>query len=104
MLGALGAILFFQEAFVRRAALWRWGRIAFLTVTLVWLGWIAGGQLSVVHVIAFLQSLLTGFRWETFLMEPIVFMLWGFRGPGTFVLGPGRSIADGCVRSVRCRN
>ncbi len=47
MLTVLSAILFFQESFVRRPKLWLRGRYAFLTVTLVWLGWIAGGQLSV---------------------------------------------------------
>ncbi|NIA69700.1 4Fe-4S binding protein [Pelagibius litoralis] len=89
MLTVLTAILFFQEAFVRRARLWRWGRIAFLTVTLVWLGWIAGGQLSVVHVVAFLHSLLSGFRWETFLIEPVVFILWGFVALGLLFWGRG---------------
>lgn len=89
LLTTLAAILFFQEAFVRRPALWRWGRIGFLTITLVWLGWIAGGQLSVVHVIAFLQSLLTGFHWETFLIEPLVFMLWAFVALGLLFWGRG---------------
>lgn len=89
MLVTLAGILFLQSAFVRRPALWRWGRISFLTVTLVWLGWIAGGQLSVVQVIAFLQSLLTGFRWETFLIEPVIFILWGFVGLGLLFWGRG---------------
>ena len=89
MLTVLTAILFFQEAFVRRARLWRWGRVAFLTVTLIWLGWIAGGQLSVVHVVAFLHSLLSGFRWETFLIEPLVFILWGFVALGLLFWGRG---------------
>ncbi|WP_422365659.1 4Fe-4S binding protein [Pelagibius sp.] len=89
MLAVLAGILFFQESFVRRAHLWRWGRIAFLTVTLVWLGWIAGGQLSVVHVVAFLHSLLSGFRWETFLIEPVVFILWGFVALGLLFWGRG---------------
>ncbi|HEY9057707.1 MAG TPA: 4Fe-4S binding protein, partial [Aurantimonas sp.] len=89
MLTSLAVILFLQEAFVRRPALWRWGRITFLTVTLVWLGWIAGGQLSVVQVVAFLQSLLTGFRWETFLIEPVIFMLWGFVALGLLFWGRG---------------
>lgn len=89
MLTTLAVILFLQEAFVRRPALWRWGRITFLTVTLVWLGWIAGGQLSVVQVVAFLQSLLTGFRWETFLIEPVIFMLWGFVALGLLFWGRG---------------
>jgi NosR/NirI family nitrite reductase transcriptional regulator len=36
------------------------------------------GQLSVVQVVAFIHSLLTGFRWETFLIEPVIFLLWSF--------------------------
>lgn len=89
MLVTLAGILFLQSAFVRRPALWRWGRIGFLTVTLVWLGWIAGGQLSVVQVVAFLHSLLTGFRWETFLIEPVIFILWSFVGLGLLFWGRG---------------
>ncbi|WP_227010381.1 NosR/NirI family protein [Pelagibius marinus] len=89
MLTVLALILFLQQSFVRRPRLWRWGRIGFLSVTLVWLGWIAGGQLSVVHIIAFVQSLLTGFRWETFLIEPVVFMLWSFVALGLLFWGRG---------------
>ncbi|PWE34349.1 protein NirI [Maritimibacter sp. 55A14] len=89
MLTMLAGILFFQESFVRRPRLWRRGRTAYLAVTLVWLGWIAGGQLSVVQVVAFLQSLLTGFRWETFLIEPVIFLLWGFVALGLLFWGRG---------------
>lgn len=89
MLFVLALILFLQEAFVRRPLLWRWGRIAYLSITLVWLGWIAGGQLSVVHVVAFVQSLLGGFRWETFLIEPVVFILWSFVALGLLFWGRG---------------
>jgi NosR/NirI family nitrite reductase transcriptional regulator len=89
MLSVLTGILFFQEQFVRRPRLWQYGRWAFLTVTLVWLGWIAGGQLSIVQVVAFVQSLLTGFRWETFLIEPIIFILWSFVALGLLFWGRG---------------
>jgi len=89
MLVVLTATLFFQESIVRRRRLWYWGRIAFLAVTFVWLGMVAGGQLSVVQVVAFLQSLLTGFRWETFLIEPVIFMLWGFVALGLLFWGRG---------------
>ena len=89
MLAVLTTMLFLQEQFVRRPDLWRWGRYAFLTVTLVWLGWIVGGQLSVVQVVAFLQSLLSGFRWETFLIEPVIFILWGFVALGMLFWGRG---------------
>jgi NosR/NirI family nitrite reductase transcriptional regulator len=89
MLVVLAGLMFLQEPFARRPALWRWGRIGYLTVTLVWLGWIAGGQLSVVQVVAFLHSLLSGFHWETFLIEPVIFLLWGFVALGLLFWGRG---------------
>lgn len=89
MLAVLAGLMFLQEPFARRPKLWRWGRIAYLSVTLVWLGWIAGGQLSVVQVVAFLQSLLSGFHWETFLIEPVIFLLWSFVALGLLFWGRG---------------
>ncbi|MBA4613339.1 4Fe-4S binding protein [Stappia taiwanensis] len=89
MLGVLTLILFFQESIVRRPKLWRWGRIGFLSVTLVVLGWGLNGQLSVVQVVAFIHSLLTGFRWETFLIEPVIFLLWSFVALGLLFWGRG---------------
>lgn len=89
MLCALTLILFFQESIVCRPKLWRRGRTAFLGVTLFGLGWGINGQLSVVQVVAFLQSLLGGFRWETFLIEPVIFLLWGFVALGTLFWGRG---------------
>ena len=89
MLTVLTGILFLQESFVKRPKLWLRTRYTFLAVTLVWLGWIADGQLSVVQVVAFLHSLLTGFRWETFLIEPVIFLLWGFVALGLLFWGRG---------------
>jgi len=89
MLTGSGGALFLQEFIARRPKLWRWSRIAYLSVTLVWLGWIAGGQLSVVQVVAFLQALLSGFHWETFLIEPVIFLLWGFVALGLLFWGRG---------------
>ncbi len=89
MLAGSGGALFLQEFIARRPRLWRWSRIAYLSVTLLWLGWIAGGQLSVVQVIAFIHSLLSGFHWETFLIEPVIFLLWGFVALGLLFWGRG---------------
>ncbi len=89
MLAVLFAIMIFQEPFVRRPRLWFRVRIGFLLTTTVWLGWALGAQLSVVQVVAFLQSLLSGFRWETFLIEPLIFILWGFVGLGLLFVGRG---------------
>jgi len=43
----------------------------------LWLGLYANAQLSVVNTITFSNALLTGFRWEYFLTDPLVFILWG---------------------------
>jgi len=74
----LTALLFFQDLVVRRPRLHQRLRIGFLTFTLVWLGWYAGAQLSVLNVLTFTHSLLSGFRWEFFLLEPLTFILWSY--------------------------
>jgi NosR/NirI family nitrite reductase transcriptional regulator len=91
MMGVLTLILLVQEWIVRRKRLWLALRLGYLALTLVWLGWVLNGQLSVVQVVAFVQSLLSGFRWETLLIEPVVFTLWSgvalcllFWGRGVF--------------------
>lgn len=87
----LTAIFFFQDQLVRRPKFYRGLRYAFLTWTLVWLGWYANAQLSVVNVLTFANALLTGFRWEYFLAAPLIFILWAgvaaaliFWGRGVF--------------------
>jgi polyferredoxin len=49
-----------------------------LLLTLVFLGLFANAQLSVVNVLTFIHALLSGFRWELFLLDPMVFTLWSF--------------------------
>ncbi len=89
MLMILTLILFAQEWITRRPRLWRIGRLTFLASTFLVLGMGLNGQLSVVQVVAFLHSLLTGFRWETFLIEPVIFILWGFTALGMLFWGRG---------------
>ena len=89
MLTILTLILFAQEWITRRPRLWRIGRLSFLASTFFVLGMGLNGQLSVVQVVAFVHSLLTGFRWETFLIEPVIFILWGFTALGMLFWGRG---------------
>lgn len=89
MLTVLTLILFAQEWITRRPKLWRIGRLSFLASTFLVLGMGLNGQLSVVQVVAFVHSLLTGFRWETFLIEPVIFILWGFTALGMLFWGRG---------------
>ncbi len=74
----LVCILLFQDELAKRVKLYRITRLTFLLITLVFLGLYAGAQLSVVNLIAFSQSLLGNFKWENFLLDPLIFMLWSF--------------------------
>jgi NosR/NirI family nitrous oxide reductase transcriptional regulator len=76
LIGVLTLIYFFQHPLVRRPILFDRLRLVFLAFILVWLGWIAHAQLSVVNVLTFTNSLLTGFSWDAFLVDPLIFVLW----------------------------
>ncbi|WP_370540449.1 4Fe-4S binding protein [Azospirillum sp. INR13] len=72
----LTGIFFFQDQLTKRPALYERVRTAYLVFTLVWLGWYATAQLSVVNVLTFANALRTDFRWDYFMMDPLVFILW----------------------------
>ena len=88
-LGALTLIFFFQNALVRRPNVYAWVRRGYLLFILVWLGWYANAQLSVVNVLTFANSLLTGFSWEYFLSAPLIFLLWASIAAGLLFWGRG---------------
>lgn len=77
-LAGLLLILSLQEAIVRRPRLHLALRVGFLTWTLVWIGWVASAQLSVIHVLNWVQSVREGVDWAFFLMEPLIFLLTAF--------------------------
>ncbi|WP_201772329.1 NosR/NirI family protein [Hoeflea sp. BAL378] len=72
----LTGVFFFQMQVTRHERFTYWFRMAFLTFTLVGLGWYANGQLSVVNILAFFSAVTTDFSWSAFLMDPLVFILW----------------------------
>ena len=78
LLGTLTVILFAQDWLARRRTLYRRVRMTFLTLTFLFIGLYSGAQLSVVNVVTFTHTLLEGFRWDLFLLDPLVFTLWCF--------------------------
>jgi NosR/NirI family nitrous oxide reductase transcriptional regulator len=74
---ALTLIFFFQDWLVKRRSLTDKVRIAYLIFTLFVIGWYFNAQLSVVNILAMFSALITGFDWGYFLMEPLIFILWG---------------------------
>ncbi|MBR0779877.1 NosR/NirI family protein [Bradyrhizobium iriomotense] len=89
MLAALTGIFFFQNLLVRRPVLYNWVRRGYLAFVLVWLGWYANAQLSVVNVVTFTNALVTGFHWEFFLAAPLIFILWAATAGGLLFWGRG---------------
>ncbi|RLA58846.1 MAG: hypothetical protein DRR04_10025 [Gammaproteobacteria bacterium] len=76
-LSVLTVIFFFQDWLVKRPVLTDRVRVGFLIFTLFGIGWYANAQLSVVNILAVLNALVSGFDWSYFLMEPLIFLLWG---------------------------
>jgi transcriptional regulator of nitric oxide reductase len=89
MLTVLTQALVFQDALAQRPRLYARFRLGFLLVTLFWLGWTLGAQLSVINVLTFINSLLAGFSWQIFLMEPLIFVLWAYVALALLFLGRG---------------
>jgi len=76
MLLVLTVVFFFQFHATANARVFYWFRISYLSFTLVFLGWYANAQLSVVNLMALAGSLRSGFSWDAFLMDPLVFIQW----------------------------
>ncbi len=88
-LAALSVILVFQDWVAARKRLYSWVRNGFLVFTLVWIGWIANAQLSVVNVLTFADALLAEFRWDFFLLDPLMFILWCYVAGAMLFWGRG---------------
>jgi len=89
LLVVLTGVMFISDPIVKRPKLYMGIRVSFLVIVVVWVGWIAGAQLSVVHVFTFAGSLLGEFNWEVFLLDPLIFLLWGGVAMGLLFWGRG---------------
>ena len=76
MLIFLTGLFFFQRQATINARSYFWIRMSFLTVTLVFIGWMNNAQLSVVNLLALAGALRTEFTWDAFLLDPLVFIQW----------------------------
>lgn len=77
-LALLMIIIFTQDYLVKRPKLLHRVRTSYLLFTVFYLGWYSLGQLSVVNVFTFAGALFSDFHWQLFLLDPIIFLLWGF--------------------------
>ena len=85
----LTTILFLQDKFTQHPRFLHWLRRGYLIFTVVFIGWYALGQLSVVNVLTFVHALVQDFRWELFLSDPVIFILWTFTAASILLWGRG---------------
>ncbi len=85
----LTALLIFQDLLTRRPKLLRIVRNSYLLFTVVFIGWYGLAQLSVFNILTFIHGVLHDFRWDTFLINPMIFILWGFVAVTLLLWGRG---------------
>ena len=85
----LTVILFMQDTLTKHPSFLKKLRHGYLIFTVVFIGWYALGQLSVVNVLTFVHALVQDFRWELFLTDPVIFILWVFTAASILLWGRG---------------
>lgn len=88
-LTVLFTMLIFQDWLARHPNALIRVRNAFHVYTLFFIGWYGLAQLSVINVLTFTNSVMSGFRWEHFLIDPMLFILWSFVAMTLLLWGRG---------------
>ena len=88
-LAFLTFILIFMEPITRRPKVYFWLRNAFLVFTLVWLGWIAGAQVTIINVIMWIQAPFGPFNADVILSDPLIIVLMIYVLVTFFIWGRG---------------
>ena len=82
-------ILIFQDWLAHQPSLLIRLRYGYLVYTVVFIGWYSLAQLSIVNVLTFINSIMHDFSWETFMIDPILFILWSFVAVTILLWGRG---------------
>lgn len=82
-------IFIYQHRLSANEKRFRYIRWSFMFFTLFFIGWYAQGQLSVVNIFPIIQSLYKGFDIHIYLMDPVLFILWGYVFISLFIVGRG---------------
>jgi transcriptional regulator of nitric oxide reductase len=89
LLTLLTCIFAFQSSLARSRRAHRLVRNGFLAVVLVWLGWTAGVQLSIVNVINYVKAPIAGLDLGFYLAEPLMVVIAGYTLISVLLIGRG---------------
>ena len=88
-LAVLMLILIMQDWLAKHATFLTYLRTGFLIYTVFFIGWYSLAQLSIVNVFTFINSFVHGFSWDNYLIDPMMFLLWGFVALTVLLWGRG---------------
>ena len=88
-LAVLTGILAWMDWFAKRPKLLQAVRLGFLAFVLGWLGWYAGAQVTIVNVLTWLQSAISGTGVVVFMSDPLIVVLIAFVAVTFFLWGRG---------------
>ncbi len=89
LLSVLTLIFVFQATLARARVAHRFVRTGFLLVVLVWLGWTAGVQLSIVNVINYVRAPFNRVDVGFYLAEPLMVIIAGYTLVSVVLIGRG---------------
>jgi NosR/NirI family transcriptional regulator, nitrous oxide reductase regulator len=89
LLSALTLIFIFQDRLARSRLTHRLVRNGFLLIVLVWLGWTAGAQLSIVNVMNYMMAPFNRFDIGFYLAEPLMVIIAGYTLLSVLLIGRG---------------
>ena len=78
LLTATSLIMLLSHRLARSKQIHRTLRILVLGITLLWLGWIAGTQLTILSVINYVTIAIRGANWDSVLFDPLLVILTGY--------------------------
>ena len=82
-------IIFAQDWLVKYPKILHRLRTGYLLFTVFFIGWYSLGQLSVVNVFTFVGAVYSDFHWDLFLLDPVIFCIWGFVAVSLLLWGRG---------------
>ena len=89
LLGTVTTVIFSHHALCRFKHAYAILRVCVLTITLVWLGWVAGTQMTILNIIQYLSLIIGSMDWKATLYEPLMVILIAYVGVTLVLWGRG---------------
>ncbi|MBM3507584.1 MAG: 4Fe-4S binding protein [Alphaproteobacteria bacterium] len=89
LLAVVSLVFMLQDVLARSRIAYNVVRVGVLSFTLGWLGWWVGAQFSIINILSYLQAPFTDAALDSFLLDPLFFILGIYIAASLFLLGRG---------------